>query len=74
MTNERIGEALSTNHILEGLLASLPTSGVRNGAQAFATDGRKDGEGAGSGTGIPVWYDLTSTTWRTYTTGAAAVA
>lgn len=65
---------LTVAHIMEAALADLPTSGVRNGAMGFATNGRKDGEGAGSGTGIPVWYDETSETWRTYATGAAATA
>lgn len=74
MTQERTGEVLGTNDQLVGTLASLPTAGVENGARAFATDGRKDGEGAGAGTGIPVWYDETSASWRTYTTGAAAAA
>lgn len=71
---ERTGQPLSTNHVLKGTLASLPTSGVEDGAMGFATDARKDGEGAGSGTGIPVWFDKTLASWRTFTTGAAAVA
>ena len=50
--------------------AALPTGGVRNGAQAFATDGRKDGEAAGAGTGCPVWFNESDRTWRTFTTGA----
>lgn len=72
--DERASQVLSTNDQLTATLASLPLSGVENGARAFATDGRKTGEAAGAGTGIPVWYDRTSLTWRTYTTGAAATA
>lgn len=72
--DERAAQVLSTNDQLTGTLASLPLSGVENGARAFATNGRKDGEGAGVGTGIPVWYDETSALWRTYTTGGAAAA
>jgi hypothetical protein len=71
----RTGLPGNTNHVLEGALADLQTrSGLLNGAMGFATDGRKDGEGAGDGTGIPVWWDEASSSWRTYTTGAAAVS
>ena len=72
--SERAGLPGSTNHLIVGTLAELGTSSYENGAQGFATDGRKDGEGAGLGTGIPVWYDETSVLWRTFTTGAAAAA
>jgi hypothetical protein len=37
-------------------VANLP-SGVTAGAKAFATNGRKPGEGAGSGTGVEVFFD-----------------
>lgn len=39
--------------------ASLPV-----GAHAYATNGRRAGEGAGAGTGIPVWSD--GSKWRTF--------
>lgn len=48
--------------------ANLPTTGVPEGAYAYCEDGRKDGEGAGAGTGCPVWFY--AGTWRTFTTGA----
>jgi hypothetical protein len=38
-------------------VAALPTSGVGPGSKAWASDGRKDGEGAGAGTGVEVVYD-----------------
>lgn len=64
---------LSTAELFSATLAVLNAmSGLLDGAHAFATDARKDAEGGGAGTGIPVWYDVTSSTWRTYTTGAAA--
>lgn len=43
------------------LVASLPTNATA-GDRAFASDGRKPGEGAGDGTGVPVYFD--GTAWR----------
>ncbi|HIE0170411.1 TPA: hypothetical protein ACXI8G_000952 [Serratia marcescens] len=43
---------------------ALPTSGLISGAEAYATNGRRAGEGAGAGSGCPVWFD--GTYWRTY--------
>ena len=37
-------------------VASLPTSGLSDGDWAYAVDGRKAGEGAGAGSGVPVWF------------------
>lgn len=51
-------------------VATLPAGAV--GKQAFATDGRKNGEGGGSGTGVPVFHD--GTAWRAYDTGATVAA
>lgn len=51
-------------------VASLP-SGVA-GMLAFATDGRKNGEGGGSGTGVLVFFD--GTAWRACDTGATVAA
>jgi hypothetical protein len=39
-----------------GTVASLPTAGVADGDWAYAVDGRKAGEAAGAGTGVPVWW------------------
>ena len=33
---------------------------------AFATDGRKVGEGAGSGTGCPVYFNPSDSSWRRF--------
>lgn len=47
------------------IVASLPSAAsVPVGSHYFATNGRKSGEGAGAGTGVPVWSD--GTNWRTY--------
>jgi len=44
--------------------ANLPTG--YNGRVAFVSDGRKGGEGAGAGTGVPCYYDAASTSWLTF--------
>lgn len=51
-------------------VATLP-SGVE-GWTAYATDGRKVGEGAGTGTGVPIYYS--SGNWRVYSTDAPVAA
>jgi len=45
-------------------LAAGSPGAFKPGTTAFATDGRKSGEGAGSGTGCPVWWD--GTNWLTF--------
>ncbi len=53
-------------------VAGLPT--VNNlGDWANAMDGRKNGEGAASGTGTPVYWDR-SGAWKTLDTGATVAA
>jgi len=44
-------------------VATLP-SGVSAGATAYASNGRKSGEGAGAGTGVPVYWG--GAAWLTY--------
>lgn len=48
-----------------------PTSALQEG-QAFASNGRKSGEGGGAGTGVPVWCD--GAAWRTFYDNAAVAA
>jgi len=71
--NERASEPLSTLHLLICTYAELPLSGVLSGAQAWVTDGRKAGEGAGLGTGVPVYAGTINgtTTWRRFSDDAA---
>jgi hypothetical protein len=46
-------------------VGTLPTASASgNGAIAHASNGRKSGEGAAAGTGVPTWCD--GTNWRTY--------
>lgn len=53
-------------------LAAL--SNLSNGLLAWASDGRKVGEGIGAGTGVPVYYDETSTSWRVFSSDTAVSA
>ena len=39
-----------------GTVASFPTTGNSAGDMAYALDGRKPGEGAGVGTGVPCFW------------------
>jgi len=53
-------------------VATLPAAGVNEGDWAYAYDGRKVGEGSGSGTGVPVWWSNGS--WRAVDSGAVVAA
>jgi hypothetical protein len=54
-------------------VANLPPAGKRViGELAFATNGRKNGEGAAAGTGVVVMCDATG--WKAMDTGAAVAA
>jgi hypothetical protein len=56
-------------------VAQLPTNTdgtLVNGSFAFATNGRKVGEGAGAGTGVPVYYS--GGVWRVYSTDGPVAA
>jgi len=69
-------ETLSTEHLLYATVAALPAAGVQSGAMAWATNGRKSGEGAGSGTGVLAYADTISgaTTWRRLSDDTAVAA
>ena len=45
--------------------------GMRSFAVAFVTDGRKDGESAGRGTGVPVWYNPNTDQWLRFSDNEA---
>lgn len=51
-------------------VAGLPSG--TEGMTAYATNGRKSAEGAGSGTGVPVYFS--NGQWRVYSTDAQATA
>lgn len=52
--------------------ADLPTG--FNGRMAFVSDGRKSGEGAGLGTGVPAYYDATAGDWLNFFDNAVTAA
>jgi hypothetical protein len=54
-----------------GQVASLP-SPAAEGDWAYAVDGRKTGEGAGEGTGVPVWWSIDA--WYAADSGAVVAA
>ena len=54
-------------------LASLPTTGLAEGDIAYALDGRKAGEGAGAGTGVPCWWSVVAGTGGWYAFGSGAL-
>jgi hypothetical protein len=49
--------------------AALPAT-AGTGTMAYCTNGRKPGEGAGAGTGVPVWYNV-SGVWFSVCSGLA---
>lgn len=54
-------------------VSGLPVNPVpTNGTIAYATNGRKVGEIAGSGTGVPVYYS--NNAWRVFSTDAPVQA
>lgn len=46
-------------------VAALPATAA-TGAVAFASNGRKGAEGAGAGTGLPVYWNAATSQWFTY--------
>lgn len=52
-------------------VANLPVAG-EPGRTAFATDGRKEGQGIGAGTGVLVYDD--GTDWKSVDTSATVLA
>jgi len=57
--------------LLTYTVATLPATGNYEGRVAYATNGRKVGEGPGAGTGVPVYWS--NTAWRVFS-GDTAVA
>lgn len=67
----RFLEELSIYRLPSYTVAGLPAVAFA-GQLSFATDGRKDGEGAGAGTGVLVYYD--GTAWRASDTSSTVAA
>lgn len=51
--------------------APLAADGASVGDVLFITDGRKGGEGAGLGTGVPAYYNAATNQWYTFSGNAA---
>lgn len=66
------GHFLTTGPITaqKAVVASLPTGS--DGMTAYATNGRKQGEGSGAGTGVPVYFSAAK--WRRYSDDTEVVA
>jgi hypothetical protein len=60
------------NHIKAKIYYGNSAIPTQPGSQAYASDGRKNGEGAGAGTGVLVFRDATA--WRACDTGATVAA
>jgi len=54
-------------------VASLPPTAAA-GANAWASNGRKPGEGVGGGTGCPCFYNPATSSWFSYLSGTAVAA
>lgn len=57
-------------------LADAPLAvdgGMSNGDMLFITNGRKSGEGAGAGTGVPCYYNAATDSWFTFSSDTAVV-
>ena len=54
-------------------VAGLPATAA-NGQWAFASDARKPGQGAGTGTGVPVFWNSATGTWFSYCSGAVVTS
>ena len=54
-------------------VATLPATGL-SGQFAWASNGRKPGEGGGAGTGVPVFWNSATSQWFSYLSGVAVTA
>jgi hypothetical protein len=73
----QVGGALNQNvpvtlYVASTTVAMLPVSGLSQGDWAYAQNGRKPGEGAGAGTGVPCFWSGSS--WIAVTSGAAVTS
>lgn len=68
--SEKTGEAFSFP--ISALAdAPLAADGMATFACRFISDGRKGGEGAGTGTGVPCYYNPTTNTWLKFSDDTA---
>lgn len=62
--NSTIAKISATNTPPNYTFATLPAT-ASTGSMAFVTNGRKPGEGAGAGTGMPVFFNTPTLSWFT---------
>lgn len=78
MANSRVEDDMRVNtftSIGSIQLAKYTVAGLPAGSEgqlAYATNGRKVGEGVGAGTGVPVYFSNAS--WRVFSTDAAVLS
>jgi hypothetical protein len=72
LSNSNVVTQQTATAISSYTVANLPTAGIGAGQLAYASNGRKNGEGAGAGTGVMVFRD--GTAWRACDTGATVAA
>jgi hypothetical protein len=73
----QVGGALTGNvavalYAAKTTVAGLPTTGVAEGDWAYALNGRKPGQAAGAGTGVPCFWSAGA--WIAVTSGVAVTA
>ena len=66
------GDTIYLDHIQIKIYYDDPREPVAAGSAAYASDGRKAGEGVGAGTGVNVFYD--GSNWIAVDTGATVAA
>ena len=74
-------DGLSRTQSVDGLetatltvLNAEPAEREYQGRIMYCTDCRKSGEGAGVGTGLPVYFDSSGATWRNFFDNAGATS
>lgn len=66
------GSTASIDHVRVKIYYGTAGTTIQAGSVAYASDGRKNGEGAGAGTGVMVFRD--GSAWRAVDTGATVAA
>ena len=72
LSNSSVATQQTATALSSYTVANLPTAGIGASQIAYASNGRKNGEGAGAGTGVMVFRD--GTAWRACDTGATVAA
>lgn len=68
------GYALGVKNYTVATLPNPPTIASGTTVVAFATNGRKSGEGVGAGTGVPCYWNTVTSQWLRFEDNAVVVA